>query len=89
MIYRQEEPKTGYICRKCWCKVDIFHQFYLQIEEIQSACYKSEYVEQIKCDVLSDDTKEDESVFFANDVQDNFDNISVENDFFKNEGKYL
>lgn len=32
LIRIQEQPKEGWVCQKCWVKVSIFHDFYIQIE---------------------------------------------------------
>lgn len=36
----ESEPVDGEICRKCWMKVEMFHSFYQQIEEIQTTMIK-------------------------------------------------
>lgn len=30
----QEEPQEGIVCRKCWCQIELFHNFYTRIENI-------------------------------------------------------
>lgn len=30
-------PNEGYVCRKCWLKVSIFHEFYNYIESIHAS----------------------------------------------------
>lgn len=80
----------GCVCRKCWCNVDIFHQFYIRIEEIQGIYYKTENI--IKCDITSCDSKDliinEDSQFFENNTTEDFDNISVKNDQFNKSGKH-
>lgn len=34
----------GLVCEKCWLKVEIFHEFYIRIEEIHSTLYKNENI---------------------------------------------
>lgn len=85
----QEEPKYGQVCRKCWCKVDIFHQFFVRIEEIQGVCYRNEHIASNKCDTTSNDTKDliiSENIEFLESPHtptDNFDNISVDDNYFE------
>lgn len=40
----QEEPQSGKVCRKCWCKVGLFHEFYMRIEEIHTTVFPSTVV---------------------------------------------
>lgn len=28
------EPLEGIVCRKCWCQIEVFHNFYTRIENI-------------------------------------------------------
>lgn len=89
----QEEPEYGCVCRKCWCNVDVFHNFYLRIEEIQRLNFKTEYIEPMKCDVAAFDANElittNEDVQpFENGTKQEFDNTSdSDNYFFENDGK--
>lgn len=64
----------------------MFHQFYIRIEEIQGICYRDGHIESNKCDTTSSDSKDliiSENIeFLENDTTDNFDNISVDHDYF-------
>lgn len=40
----QDEPNEGFICKKCWWKVEIFHEFYLQIEAIHCTIHEQESI---------------------------------------------
>lgn len=64
----------------------MFHQFYIRIEEIQGICYRDVHIESNKCDTTSSDSKDliiSENIeFLENDTTDNFDNISVDHDYF-------
>lgn len=44
IIIMQEEPHSGKVCRKCWCKVGLFHEFYICIEEIHRTVFPSTVV---------------------------------------------
>lgn len=64
----QTKPHTGEICTKCWLKVEMFHEFYMKIEQIQTTTIRHPIVvENIDCSLKSDD--------FANDT---FDDCSID-----------
>lgn len=84
---KKERPKDGYICRKCWLQVNIFHQFYVRIEQIQGIYYKiDETIDQIKCDLTPCPEEApdpniinyDESRTPEISAEDHFDDISVD-----------
>lgn len=41
-VFFESQPLDGEICRKCWCRIELFHSFYQRIEEIQSSVVRSE-----------------------------------------------
>lgn len=61
MFCFQEAPTLGVVCRKCWWKVDIFHQFYLHIQALHDARDESEsiFVSEIGQIVKTDVGEED------------------------------
>lgn len=72
--------------------MDVFHQFYVRIEEIQGICYKSEPVEQIKCDTSYDSREiisNDDTEAFGNDMPEDFDSVSVDDNYFEKHGIYI
>ncbi|XP_031629858.1 zinc finger protein 729-like isoform X2 [Contarinia nasturtii] len=91
--FNNEEQKNGCICRKCWYRVDAFHQFYTRIEEVQKNYNRHEIIEESKCDTTLEDTKEliiaEDPEFIANNdnqddnnVTEEFDSISFNDGFF-------
>lgn len=97
--YLQEEPKDGCICQKCWCKIDVFHQFYVRIEIIQANIVpmRCETVEPVNDDanlipaskVLNTTETSplitEDSNFHENNVSD-YENASVDQDYFEDSG---
>lgn len=80
----QIEPKDGYVCRKCWMKIDMWNTFYVHIEEIQGTNFKMEVcIDRIKSDVTSCDSRDlcinDDSHFYENNADDG---AFVENEYF-------
>lgn len=79
------KPRVGYLCRKCWLKVETFHLFYVRIEQIQGICYKTETIDQIKYDLPpctdapDPNINYDESQMPESGAEDGFDDLSVDN----------
>lgn len=72
--------------------MEVFHNFYLRIEEIHEFDYKSVFIEPIKCDVTvfeqNDLKATDESQLYASAEPKDFENLSNSDDnFFGNDGK--
>lgn len=79
----QDEPQNGKICRKCWWKVDMFHEFYNRIEEIHTSVLPNVVViENLIQDLKNDDSLKNENEFdrFSDVVGD----FLVDNDFETN-----
>lgn len=66
----------------------MFHQFFVQIEEIHDAYYRNEHIESNKCDTTSSDSKDFISngnmEYFENDVPEKFDMNSPDHNVFDN-----
>lgn len=81
----QDQPKNGHVCRKCWMKVEMWNSFYARIEQIQGIYYKTDPIDQIKCDLPActaapdPNMSDDESRLPESSAEDGFDDISVHN----------
>lgn len=40
----QKEPKDGNLCRKCWIKIEMFHEFYRRIQTIHDVPHTAESI---------------------------------------------
>lgn len=48
-LFSKGEQDQAFVCRKCWCEVKIFHEFYIRIESLHCATQANEsiYVESL------------------------------------------
>lgn len=65
------------MCRKCWCKVGLFHEFYIRIEEIHTTDFPSTVVIE---DLIQNFKDEDELKNESNDF-DGFSEFMGDDDF--------
>lgn len=81
----QEEPKDGYVCRKCWLNIESFHEYYLIIEALHNSLGEGEttifenYVQAnlVKQEPLNPDENDNNSFSdHKSDIDNHFDNRS-------------
>lgn len=54
-----DQPLHGDICRKCWCRIELFHTFYRNIEDLHAnvVCHEPMIVDTLS--VIVDDVKDE------------------------------
>lgn len=58
-ILLMDQPLHGDICRKCWCRIDLFETFYRNIEDLHASvvCHEPMIVDTLS--VIVDDVKDE------------------------------